>query len=347
MTHRSNLHDPSVSNTKSSLDLVAEHRNLLVDLVLLLNQFPDDLSHRVATTPGMVEKLAEAMTRVLADRDYRDAWTALLLKLNPDLSAAPLVNESDVRTVLGHGPAKLCAESLVLLALSPSQTEFLHEVIAEELSDFWVDAVESAMQSSARERGIHRKSTAELFEQIKQQIRSLQPESMDQDAETMDCENNPPFTVTGFPPGASNKPDKEFSTDERLIDVLVVDDEELNLNALARALEYHNLNWRIRTASSSKLARSLLREQSATGRYFQVLLTDLILEADQTGFDVLSEALKSNSGLIAVLFTANEHRLNRDEAKHAGFISVVAKNDPDRNPAEQLSAIVGESLTGR
>ncbi|MEL7335988.1 MAG: hypothetical protein AAFN70_07280, partial [Planctomycetota bacterium] len=152
-------------NRKLTLELTEDDRDLLVNLLIDFRQVGDDGADLTMPTHQR-QRLAGVLTRVLADIDYRRAWNHHLLRLYPELPAATPVSDSVMTAVLERGPSALCTEALLRLALSPGQLAEIHQQIVDELPDFWVDAVETAMQQSATQRGVERRATSDFFRRV-------------------------------------------------------------------------------------------------------------------------------------------------------------------------------------
>lgn len=108
--------------------------------------------------------------------------------------------------------------------------------------------------------------------------------------------------------------------------ILIVDDEKENREAMQRALIDENPDWEIFVASTRAEAITILESQVQHGSPIDVVLTDLVMEAEQSGMDVLSEARKIDPQVMAILFTAKERSLNRYAAFDYGAFDVVEKN---------------------
>lgn len=108
--------------------------------------------------------------------------------------------------------------------------------------------------------------------------------------------------------------------------LLIVDDEKENLDALTLALGDENKTWKIKTASSAQQALEILTEQSKQNEPIDVLLTDLVMESEQSGMDMLRNARRIDPMLMTILFTAKEKSLDRYQALELGAFDVVEKN---------------------
>ena len=93
--------------------------------------------------------------------------------------------------------------------------------------------------------------------------------------------------------------------------ILIVDDENDNLKALKRALNDSNPGWNILTALDESAATKIIREQIEKREPVDVVLTDLVMESEQSGMKVLQEARKLDPFIMSILFTAKEKNLDR------------------------------------
>jgi len=108
--------------------------------------------------------------------------------------------------------------------------------------------------------------------------------------------------------------------------VLIVDDEKVNRDALKRALGDENPDWEIDVAPSDAEGLSKLRKQLQKGEPIDVVLTDLVMQTEQNGMNMLQEARKVDPSVMAILFTAKEKSLDRYAAFDYGAFDVVEKN---------------------
>lgn len=108
--------------------------------------------------------------------------------------------------------------------------------------------------------------------------------------------------------------------------ILIVDDEEENREALKLALGDENPDWRIFTAGSELEGRRLIEAQLAKGAPIDVVLTDLVMASERSGMNMLQEARKLDPLIMAILFTAKERSLDRYAAFDYGAFDVVEKN---------------------
>jgi adenylate cyclase len=108
--------------------------------------------------------------------------------------------------------------------------------------------------------------------------------------------------------------------------ILIVDNEIENRENLQLALQDENLEWNIITAASDREALDIIKARLKTDEAIEVLLTDLVMETEQSGMTLLKEALRLDPLIMAILFTAKEQSLNRYEAFNYGAFDVVEKN---------------------
>lgn len=108
--------------------------------------------------------------------------------------------------------------------------------------------------------------------------------------------------------------------------ILIVDDEKENLDALVLALGDSNPNWRIMTAQSVRTAESILKSNLSSNNPVDVILTDLVMETESSGMDMLRIARTLDPSIMAILFTAKEKSLDRYSAFDLGAFDVVEKN---------------------
>ena len=108
--------------------------------------------------------------------------------------------------------------------------------------------------------------------------------------------------------------------------ILIVDDEIENLNSLKRALGDMNPNWEIFTARNEKEGKRILAQQIDEKEPIDVVLTDLVMESEQSGMNVLQEVRNLDPLVMTILFTAKEKSLDRYAAFDVGAFDVVEKN---------------------
>jgi adenylate cyclase len=108
--------------------------------------------------------------------------------------------------------------------------------------------------------------------------------------------------------------------------ILIVDNDRDNRENLQLALQHENLEWTITTAASDFEALDIIKARLKTDKAIEVVLTDLVMETEQSGMELLKEAIKLDPLIMAILFTAKEKSLNRYEAFNYGAFDVVEKN---------------------
>ncbi len=108
--------------------------------------------------------------------------------------------------------------------------------------------------------------------------------------------------------------------------ILIVDDEKENREALQRALGDENPDWQIVTAESEAEGGDILKQQLAKREAVDVVLTDLVMDTEQSGMNMLQEARRLDPLIMAILFTAKERSLDRYAAFDLGAFDVVEKN---------------------
>lgn len=108
--------------------------------------------------------------------------------------------------------------------------------------------------------------------------------------------------------------------------ILIVDDEKENLAALKRALGDENPDWEFIMARNAKQGAAKIKKQLDKGEPVDVILTDLVMESEQSGMNVLREARRLDPLVMTILFTAKEKSLDRYKAFDFGAFDVVEKN---------------------
>ena len=108
--------------------------------------------------------------------------------------------------------------------------------------------------------------------------------------------------------------------------ILIVDDEIENLESLKRALGDENPNWEILTAKNESEGEQILQTQLDNREPVDVVLTDLVMDSEESGMNVLQKARELDPLIMAFLFTAKEKSLDRYTAFDYGAFDVVEKN---------------------
>jgi len=108
--------------------------------------------------------------------------------------------------------------------------------------------------------------------------------------------------------------------------ILIIDDEVENLNALKRALGDENPDWLILTAKTEAEGEAILIRKLAEKQAIDVVLTDLVMDTEDSGMNILQKARRLDPFVMAILFTAKEKSLDRYAAFDYGAFDVVEKN---------------------
>jgi class 3 adenylate cyclase len=108
--------------------------------------------------------------------------------------------------------------------------------------------------------------------------------------------------------------------------ILIIDDEQENLNSLKRALGDENPEWNILTAHNEAEGEKTLAEQLKKKEPIDVVLTDLVMDTETSGMNILQKARRLDPFVMAILFTAKEKSLDRYAAFDYGAFDVVEKN---------------------
>ena len=108
--------------------------------------------------------------------------------------------------------------------------------------------------------------------------------------------------------------------------ILIIDDEKENLESLKLALGDENPRWIILTAQNEKEGKRILEKQLAKKEPVEVVLTDLVMDSEQSGMNILQEARRMDPLIMSILFTAKEKSLDRYAAFDIGAFDVVEKN---------------------
>lgn len=108
--------------------------------------------------------------------------------------------------------------------------------------------------------------------------------------------------------------------------ILIVDDEKENRDALHLFLGDENPEWELLTASGAEQAMGILQSQIGVNLPVDVLLSDLVMENEQSGMTLLQAARDLDPLIISILVTAKEKNLDRYAAFDYGAYDVVEKN---------------------
>lgn len=116
--------------------------------------------------------------------------------------------------------------------------------------------------------------------------------------------------------------------------ILVVDDEP-SVRAMLRAV-LQNEDYEVTTATSAAEARQKLEERS-----FDLVMTDMRMETETSGFDVVRAARNRPEHPIIVILTAYPmlEKQWREAGAHAGLMKGI--------PVAQLTAAVDKLLAAR
>jgi len=119
--------------------------------------------------------------------------------------------------------------------------------------------------------------------------------------------------------------------------ILIVDDEPANRDAYALALQDENPNWQIFQAKGRVEALQLLATQLEKREPVDVILTDLVMESEESGMDLIEEAHRLDPLVMVVLFTGKGHMLDRYRAFELGAFDVVDKGIPGVSPVREIN----------
>jgi len=111
-----------------------------------------------------------------------------------------------------------------------------------------------------------------------------------------------------------------------MVNILIVDDEVENLSALKRALGDENPDWVIQLAKSEADGEAILQKQLREKQPIDLVLTDLVMDSEESGMKILQKARALDPSIMAILFTAKEKSLDRYAAFDYGAFDVVEKN---------------------
>lgn len=166
------MNDVFPDESSVNIGLTEQHEELLIHLAISSRRDVANATRAVSSSPELARLLREAMVRVLADPGYAAAWREKLRQLQTTVLIGSRLGESEVQRLLKFGPQAIASDSIVRLALSPDEVERLQEQIAIEFPPLWEYAIKQAMQRSANERGVYRKTTAEVISEIGSKIES-------------------------------------------------------------------------------------------------------------------------------------------------------------------------------
>lgn len=159
-------------------NLTAEVRNAIVDLLLVVKS-GSTIDGNSSLDP---EFLQDICVRALCDRGYY----ALLLLFRDEtlnipptgLKELPTYSDEDIHTLVNFPNQPMKSSLMINIILGDS--DVVRRAVSAVLSlppsgtcdaqYFWEEAVESAMEQSARERDIRRRTTSQLLEEVKEQF---------------------------------------------------------------------------------------------------------------------------------------------------------------------------------
>jgi class 3 adenylate cyclase len=107
--------------------------------------------------------------------------------------------------------------------------------------------------------------------------------------------------------------------------ILIVDDEQENRDAMKRALGDENPDWEIFAAGDESSGIDIIEAQLAARTPIDIVITDLVLETESGGMEMISRARKLDPLIMCILFTAKEPSLDRYAALDLGAFDVVEK----------------------
>ncbi len=125
--------------------------------------------------------------------------------------------------------------------------------------------------------------------------------------------------------------------------VVLVDDEAENLAALARFVARRHSDWTLHTFTSL----GALQVALDAGLEFDVVVTDLVMQGEPQGIEVLQEVKRRQPLAMVVMMTAYEQKLDRYSAFELGAYDCVAKNSPGLVAAEEIAVKVAAALNYR
>jgi class 3 adenylate cyclase len=112
---------------------------------------------------------------------------------------------------------------------------------------------------------------------------------------------------------------------------LIVDDEGENRRSLKRFLDDADVEWDVSTAGSALEALEAIAQVE-----FDVIITDLVMESDQSGIHVLQAAKQKDPLAAVILLTAFERKLDRYEAFRQGAFDCIQKNTTNVIAADEV-----------
>ncbi|KJU87029.1 adenylate/guanylate cyclase [Candidatus Magnetobacterium bavaricum] len=111
--------------------------------------------------------------------------------------------------------------------------------------------------------------------------------------------------------------------------ILIVDDEKNSLESLEIVLKKKNPEWEIHTAGNEKGAEESIKKQLDKKEPIDVVLTDLVMESENSGMNIIKKAREIDPYVMAILFTAKKDILDKKTIERVfeyGAIDVVDKS---------------------
>ncbi len=178
---------------RTGLKLSNQFTSAVTNLRLVLKDPPNDvLSSRRLLADWLKDRaderkiIVDGIQRALADPAYLQLHLKHLEGLHfPVMPYEDQIPPDRVKRLLQSGPELFDDGELAWLCLCPEQLKAFRDEISDNLTRFWIDAVDRAMDLAARELGQHRRTTRELMEQVRDSleghlkqpmIREMQPE---------------------------------------------------------------------------------------------------------------------------------------------------------------------------
>lgn len=128
--------------------------------------------------------------------------------------------------------------------------------------------------------------------------------------------------------------------------VLIVDDDQAMRDSLVFSLERENKWWTISLADGVEQARKVLEQPGDAGPV-DVVLTDLVMETETAGIDVLEIAKAADPFTMVIVFTAQEKELDRFEAYRHGAFDCVEKNMIGKRAWKEISVKANAAINFR
>jgi DNA-binding NtrC family response regulator len=124
--------------------------------------------------------------------------------------------------------------------------------------------------------------------------------------------------------------------------LLVVDDEDEVRAALKRRLEREG--YEVDTASSAAEAAEVIQAKAPT---FDVVVTDMSMEENNSGLQVLQDAVAHDIFTEVIVLTAYGNVANAVESMRRGAFDYLEKNVPGVDVYELLALKVGQAMERR